>query len=79
MPETGRVIGTPASIIDKQPPHTVAIDDEPLDSVMSDNIRMVYGKSSVVGNTGRNARHANLPWPISRRPGAPKRPTSPTE
>jgi len=37
----GRAIGTPASIIDRQPPHTVAIEDEPLDSVMSDRIRMV--------------------------------------
>ena len=41
MPETGRSIGTPASIIDRQPPHTVAIEDEPLDSVMSDRMRIV--------------------------------------
>ena len=41
MPDTGRSIGTPASIIDRQPPQTVAIEDEPLDSVMSDRMRMV--------------------------------------
>jgi hypothetical protein len=41
MPETGRLIGTPASIIDSEPPQTVAIDDEPLDSVMSDTTRIV--------------------------------------
>jgi hypothetical protein len=41
MPETGAFTGTPASIIDRQPPHTVAIEDEPLDSVMSDRTRMV--------------------------------------
>ena len=41
MPETGRLIGTPASIIDSEPPHTVAIDEEPLLSVMSDRTRIV--------------------------------------
>ena len=41
MPETGRFSGTPASIIDSEPPHTVAIDDEPLLSVMSDRTRIV--------------------------------------
>ena len=41
MPETGRVIGTPASIIDNAPPQTVAIDDDPFDSVMSDTTRIV--------------------------------------
>ena len=41
MPLTGRLIGTPASIMLRQPPHTVAIDDEPFDSVMSDRTRIV--------------------------------------
>ena len=41
MPETGRFSGTPASIIDSEPPHTVAIDDEPLLSVMSLVTRIV--------------------------------------
>ena len=41
MPETGRLMGTPASIIASEPPQTDAIDDEPLDSVMSLVRRMV--------------------------------------
>ena len=41
IPETGRLIGTPASISARQPPHTVAIDEEPLLSVMSERIRIV--------------------------------------
>ena len=41
MPETGRVTGTPASIMLRHPPQIVAIDDEPLLSVMSDRTRMV--------------------------------------
>ena len=63
----------------ERPPHTVAIELEPLDSVMSDSTRIVYGNSSRLGSIGRSARQASLPWPTSRRPGAPKRPTSPTE
>ena len=41
MPETGRFSGTPASIIASEPPQTVAIDEEPLDSVMSERTRIV--------------------------------------
>ena len=41
MPATGRFSGTPASISARLPPHTVAIDDEPLDSVMSERTRIV--------------------------------------
>ena len=41
MPETGRVIGTPASIIASDEPQTVAIDDEPLDSRISETMRSV--------------------------------------
>ena len=41
MPATGAVIGTPASIMAMAPPQTEAIDDEPLDSRMSDTIRIV--------------------------------------
>ena len=36
-----RFSGTPASIIDSEPPQTVAIDDEPLLSVMSERTRIV--------------------------------------
>ena len=41
MPATCAFIGTPASISDRQPPHTDAIDEEPLDSVISETTRMV--------------------------------------
>ena len=41
MPATGRSIGTPASISDSEPPHTEAIDEEPLLSVISDTTRIV--------------------------------------
>ncbi len=34
-PETGFFSGTPASISASEPPQTVAIEDEPLDSVIS--------------------------------------------
>ena len=35
------------------PPQTVAIEEEPLDSRMSDTTRTVYGKASSVGSIGR--------------------------
>ena len=41
MPATGLARGTPASISESDAPHTVAIDDEPLDSVISETTRMV--------------------------------------
>ena len=41
MPATGALIGTPASISASEPPHTEAIDEEPLDSRMSLMIRTV--------------------------------------
>jgi hypothetical protein len=41
MPATWAFMGTPASISDRQPPQTEAIDDEPLDSVISDTTRSV--------------------------------------
>ena len=37
----GRFIGTPASIIASEPPHTDAIDELPFDSRMSETIRIV--------------------------------------
>src|SRR2546423_1055684 len=55
MPATGLRIGTPASIRASDEPHTEAIDDEPLDSRMSDTTRIVYGKSSVLGTTASSA------------------------
>ena len=78
MPATGLRIGTPASIRASDEPHTEAIDDEPLDSRMSDTTRIVYGKSSVLGTTGTSARSASAPWPMSRRLGPRMKPASPT-
>ena len=34
-------MGTPASIMPRLPPHTLAIELEPLDSVISETMRMV--------------------------------------
>ncbi len=61
IPATGRFSGTPASISARDVPHTVAIDDEPFDSVISDTTRMVYGNLSLPGSSGWIARHASLP------------------
>ena len=44
MPATGRFKGTPASIRASEVPHTVAIDEEPLDSVISDTTRSGVGE-----------------------------------
>ena len=41
MPATGRRSGTPASISASEAPQTVAMEEEPLDSVTSDTIRIV--------------------------------------
>ena len=46
MPETGALIGTPASISESVEPQTEPIDDEPFDSSVSETIRIVYGNSS---------------------------------
>ena len=79
MPATARLSGTPASISDSDDPHTEAIDDEPLDSRMSETTRIVYGNSSVLGTIGTSARSASAPWPMSRRLGPRMKPASPTE
>ena len=41
IPATGRVRGMPASIIDNEAPQTVAMDEDPLDSVISETTRTV--------------------------------------
>ena len=43
MPDTGLRMGTPASISASVPAQTVAIDEEPFDSRMSDTTRSTYG------------------------------------
>ena len=78
-PATGALIGTPASISARVPPQTVAMDEEPLDSRMSDTMRTVYGKASSDGSIGESDRRARLPWPMSRREGPRMNLVSPTE
>src|SRR5688500_1239539 len=78
-PATAEDIGTPASMSASEPPQTEAIDEEPLDSRMSETQRMVYGNSDSDGSMGCNARRARLPCPISRRAGPRMNFTSPTE
>ncbi len=41
MPATGALMGTPASISERQPPQTEAIEEEPFDSMMSETMRTV--------------------------------------
>ena len=41
MPATGRLIGTPASIMASDDPQTVAMEEEPFDSVISETTRTV--------------------------------------
>jgi len=41
MPAMGRDSGTPASIIERDEPQTVAMEEEPFDSVISETTRMV--------------------------------------
>ena len=40
-PATAAFTGTPASMRDSEPAHTVAMEEEPLDSKMSETRRMV--------------------------------------
>src|SRR6266853_1533839 len=68
MPPIICLIGTPASMSASVDPQVEAIDDEPFDSSVSLTTRIVYGNSSFVGSTGRSARSASAPWPISRLP-----------
>ena len=77
MPATCALSGTPASISARLAPQTDAMDELPLDSVISETTRIEYANSSAVGNTAIKARLASLPWPISRRFGLPTRPVSP--
>ena len=41
IPATGSFIGTPASINESEVPQTVAIDEDPFDSVISETTRNV--------------------------------------
>ena len=78
-PATGALIGTPASMSARVPPQTVAIEEEPFDSRMSETTRTVYGNASSEGSIGESDRRARLPWPMSRRDGPRMNFASPTE
>ena len=56
MPETGALIGTPASMSESVEPQTDPIDEEPFDSSVSETRRIVYGNSSADGMTASSAR-----------------------
>src|SRR3989344_7380103 len=79
MPAIGLEIGTPPSISARVEAQAEAIDEEPFDDKTSETTLMAYGNPSFLGITGSRAFSAKAPWPISRRPGAPTLPVSPTE
>ena len=70
-------MGTPASISASVLPQMEAWEVEPLLDTTSETRRIAYGNSFSSGMTGRRARSASAPWPISRLPGLPRRFTSP--
>ena len=78
-PETGALIGTPASMSARVEPQTEPIEVEPFDDSASDTTRIVYGNDSSAGMTGSSARSASAPCPTSRRLCPPMRFTSPVE
>ena len=73
------LIGTPAAISAIQDAQVDAMEVEPLDSNVSDTVRIAYGNSSSEGSTGTSALSASAPCPISRRPGPLDGFVSPTE
>src|SRR5690606_24991548 len=79
IPETGELIFIPASINANDPAQTVAIEDDPFDSKMSETTRIVYGFASPCGKTCLRERIAKFPCPTSLRPGPLFGRTSPTE
>jgi hypothetical protein len=60
-PETGALIGTPASINASVEPQTEPIEVEPLDDKASDTTRRCTGTILPRGITGSSARSANAP------------------
>ena len=55
------LIGTPAAIRDMLDAQILAWEVEPLDSKVSDTVRIAYGNSSSLGSTGTRARSARAP------------------
>jgi hypothetical protein len=60
MPATGAFSGTPASIMASDPPQTVAIEDEPFDSVISETSGSCRGSPS-----GRQHRLQRAPGQLA--------------
>ena len=79
IPATGALKGTPASISESEEPQTLAIELEPFDSVISETMRIVYGKSSILGKQAEIPRLASRPCPTSRLLTPITRPVSPTQ
>ena len=69
----------PASCRARHPAHTLAMELDPLLSVMVLSSLTVNGNSCSLGIAGARARSARFPWPTSRRLAAPTRPVAPTE
>ena len=78
IPATGAFIGTPASINDNVEPQILPCEVEPFELKTSDTTRIAYGNSSTLGSTGKSARSAKAPCPISRLPGPRDGLVSPT-
>ena len=60
MPAVGRLSGTPASISASEVPHTVAIEEEPFDSVISDTTRKRVGELVVRRQHGMDGAPGEL-------------------
>mmetsp|Transcript_31289 Transcript_31289/g.43366 ORF Transcript_31289/g.43366 Transcript_31289/m.43366 type:complete len:222 (+) Transcript_31289:447-1112(+) len=70
-PATCSSMGMPASIRAKLPLHTAAMDEDPLDPVISEFTRTQNGKVASLGRTPRSAFSARAPCPISLRESPP--------
>src|SRR3989338_2989553 len=49
MPATAASMGTPASMSESDDPQVDAMEEEPLEDMMSDTTRIAYGKSTING------------------------------
>ncbi len=78
-PATGALTGTPAACSAIEEAQTEPIEEEPLDSSVSETARITYGNDSSSGTVASRARSASAPWPMSRRFGPRMKPASPTE
>src|SRR5688500_7493170 len=78
MPATGFWKGAPASISAIEAEQTEPIEEDPLDSSVSQTMRIVYGNFSYEGIIALIERSASAPCPSSRRELPPIRPVSPT-